>query len=203
MRFYLLYAIIQKTFTQKAIFHEKHGILFERIPETKLEISLGSNPIQVSVFYETPMNGKRVASYVANCDKGGEIATAITTYAQEAKEELARELQMDIGLSFEQSDEEVTGKNVGHSEHKARAVDEESYESFSGSDYNSYESDLEGLEQFDEYDQAHVAPTSEGVTTTLRPLNLINAPYSHLKDCLLYTSPSPRDGLLSRMPSSA
>ena len=25
--------------------------------------------------------------------------------------------------------------------------------------------------------------------------------YSH--DCLLYTSPSPRDGLLSRMPSSA
>ena len=25
----------------------------------------------------------------------------------------------------------------------------------------------------------------------------------HLKGCLLYTSPSPRDGLLSRMPSSA
>ena len=25
----------------------------------------------------------------------------------------------------------------------------------------------------------------------------------HLRDCLLYTSPSPRDGLLSRMPSSA
>ena len=25
----------------------------------------------------------------------------------------------------------------------------------------------------------------------------------HLEDCLLYTSPSPRDGLLSRMPSSA
>ena len=25
----------------------------------------------------------------------------------------------------------------------------------------------------------------------------------HYKDCLLYTSPSPRDGLLSRMPSSA
>ena len=25
----------------------------------------------------------------------------------------------------------------------------------------------------------------------------------HPKDCLLYTSPSPRDGLLSRMPSSA
>ena len=26
---------------------------------------------------------------------------------------------------------------------------------------------------------------------------------SNFKDCLLYTSPSPRDGLLSRMPSSA
>ena len=27
--------------------------------------------------------------------------------------------------------------------------------------------------------------------------------YKARKDCLLYTSPSPRDGLLSRMPSSA
>ena len=27
--------------------------------------------------------------------------------------------------------------------------------------------------------------------------------YIYYKDCLLYTSPSPRDGLLSRMPSSA
>ena len=27
--------------------------------------------------------------------------------------------------------------------------------------------------------------------------------YYNTKDCLLYTSPSPRDGLLSRMPSSA
>ena len=32
-----------------------------------------------------------------------------------------------------------------------------------------------------------------------------NCPTAHDKDsrCLLYTSPSPRDGLLSRMPSSA
>ena len=30
--------------------------------------------------------------------------------------------------------------------------------------------------------------------------SLFNAPFQH---CLLYTSPSPRDGLLSRMPSSA
>ena len=27
--------------------------------------------------------------------------------------------------------------------------------------------------------------------------------FGEYKDCLLYTSPSPRDGLLSRMPSSA
>ena len=27
--------------------------------------------------------------------------------------------------------------------------------------------------------------------------------YAHSRGCLLYTSPSPRDGLLSRMPSSA
>ena len=27
--------------------------------------------------------------------------------------------------------------------------------------------------------------------------------YQKFKNCLLYTSPSPRDGLLSRMPSSA
>ena len=30
-----------------------------------------------------------------------------------------------------------------------------------------------------------------------------NAEYAANRDCLLYTSPSPRDGLLSRMPSSA
>ena len=36
------------------------------------------------------------------------------------------------------------------------------------------------------------------------PIKLIaNALGSPPKDCLLYTSPSPRDGLLSRMPSSA
>ena len=35
--------------------------------------------------------------------------------------------------------------------------------------------------------------------------NTLCAPlaYSRSKGCLLYTSPSPRDGLLSRMPSSA
>ena len=33
--------------------------------------------------------------------------------------------------------------------------------------------------------------------------NEINIQYTHCKDCLLYTSPSPRDATLSRMPSSA
>ena len=32
---------------------------------------------------------------------------------------------------------------------------------------------------------------------------LIGTWNAHLNNCLLYTSPSPRDGLLSRMPSSA
>ena len=31
----------------------------------------------------------------------------------------------------------------------------------------------------------------------------MDAQKARIKDCLLYTSPSPRDGLLSRMPSSA
>ena len=34
-------------------------------------------------------------------------------------------------------------------------------------------------------------------------LVLSNSPFSFDLPCLLYTSPSPRDGLLSRMPSSA
>ena len=45
--------------------------------------------------------------------------------------------------------------------------------------------------------------------TTLDPSNPLilknnqNSKFKGFKDCLLYTSPSPRDGLLSRMPSSA
>ena len=31
----------------------------------------------------------------------------------------------------------------------------------------------------------------------------VNADFDEVLGCLLYTSPSPRDGLLSRMPSSA
>ena len=57
----------------------------------------------------------------------------------------------------------------------------------------------------------------EGTTSTLRFLPdsdenntffwveraMIKLPFPGIKGCLLYTSPSPRDGLLSRMPSSA
>ena len=43
---------------------------------------------------------------------------------------------------------------------------------------------------------------------TVKLFNIPNYDYSYIcdgvdVDCLLYTSPSPRDGLLSRMPSSA
>ena len=53
----------------------------------------------------------------------------------------------------------------------------------------------------------HIGPSEEDQSKMLKKLN-----YKSLDDlidntvpepCLLYTSPSPRDGLLSRMPSSA
>ena len=43
--------------------------------------------------------------------------------------------------------------------------------------------------------------THESLKDSLRDGSQVNA--IRLKTCLLYTSPSPRDGLLSRMPSSA
>ena len=58
-----------------------------------------------------------------------------------------------------------------------------------------------------------LGPSGCGKTTTLRMIAGLELPTSgeiYLGDeevgmlsCLLYTSPSPRDGLLSRMPSSA
>ena len=48
----------------------------------------------------------------------------------------------------------------------------------------------EDMDQFVEFIQRNRPSYKEGETTAY-------------KDCLLYTSPSPRDGLLSRMPSSA
>ena len=41
--------------------------------------------------------------------------------------------------------------------------------------------------------------STEETKTVIKPQSFLE----RLRDCLLYTSPSPRDGLLSRMPSSA
>ena len=43
----------------------------------------------------------------------------------------------------------------------------------------------------------------ELVAEDIGPLTDLNGAVTDLSGCLLYTSPSPRDGLLSRMPSSA
>ena len=53
-----------------------------------------------------------------------------------------------------------------------------------------------------------LGPSGSGKTTCLMMLAGFETPtngqiYLDNKVCLLYTSPSPRDGLLSRMPSSA
>ena len=59
-----------------------------------------------------------------------------------------------------------------------------------------------------------IGPSGSGKTTVLRVLmtlekinggviNLDGEPLTHMNDCLLYTSPSPRDLSTSRMPSSA
>ena len=59
-----------------------------------------------------------------------------------------------------------------------------------------------------------LGPSGSGKTTLLNCLSALDSPtsgdYTFLgnevprnNSCLLYTSPSPRDGLLSRMPSSA
>ena len=46
-----------------------------------------------------------------------------------------------------------------------------------------------------------VAAACEGAVRGINSIAL--SQYGGNNDCLLYTSPSPRDGLLSRMPSSA
>ena len=43
----------------------------------------------------------------------------------------------------------------------------------------------------------------ERLTATLKIAGVQQGSNGHIPSCLLYTSPSPRDGLLSRMPSSA
>ena len=48
-----------------------------------------------------------------------------------------------------------------------------------------------------------VIPTSDHFFATLNSAVFTDGSFVYIPDCLLYTSPSPRDGLLSRMPSSA
>ena len=50
--------------------------------------------------------------------------------------------------------------------------------------------------------QKEISDQSIKIGKELDILGLMNIQFA-VKDCLLYTSPSPRDGLLSRMPSSA
>ena len=45
--------------------------------------------------------------------------------------------------------------------------------------------------------------TAEATATGEAPVDAWSTFLGEVQDCLLYTSPSPRDGLLSRMPSSA
>ena len=64
-------------------------------------------------------------------------------------------------------------------------------------------------EQKDQDEQVREAPTTNGDvedparSTSAQVLPRIAESVVPVEVCLLYTSPSPRDGLLSRMPSSA
>ena len=52
-------------------------------------------------------------------------------------------------------------------------------------------------------DLVHEEASQLAKATNLSPYDSLISKYDMDYDCLLYTSPSPRDGLLSRMPSSA
>ena len=57
----------------------------------------------------------------------------------------------------------------------------------------------------DEYKRAHVLPLGHQIFHIFNscPFEKVKVVILGQDPCLLYTSPSPRDGLLSRMPSSA
>ena len=66
---------------------------------------------------------------------------------------------------------------------------------------DEYEKEF-GLSDYSEVEKAVFSYISSNANVTITSIK--NDPYfSKYSLCLLYTSPSPRDGLLSRMPSSA
>ena len=76
------------------------------------------------------------------------------------------------------------------------------YSCSTGTDYftdiKSFNSFIGGIS----YDKSTISDGSP-VTKEIHGFSTSSAPYNVMYNCLLYTSPSPRDGLLSRMPSSA
>ena len=67
---------------------------------------------------------------------------------------------------------------------------------------------LKGQAQYEDYSSIDKAPEERERGITINTAHVEyetdNRHYAHVDcPCLLYTSPSPRDGLLSRMPSSA
>ena len=66
------------------------------------------------------------------------------------------------------------------------------------------ESNRGSLSVLDQTDDTKKGTTWDYATQwSFHPLETISFIYPYYYGCLLYTSPSPRDGLLSRMPSSA
>ena len=56
---------------------------------------------------------------------------------------------------------------------------------------------------FTKWTEAYAIPNQEAITIARKLVDQMFCCFSLPEHCLLYTSPSPRDGLLSRMPSSA
>ena len=62
---------------------------------------------------------------------------------------------------------------------------------------------LNELKMNDEEERVDAEEENEKVSVTEETTLTVTVPQAEYILCLLYTSPSPRDGLLSRMPSSA
>ena len=75
--------------------------------------------------------------------------------------------------------------------------------------YPGYSDVIQGPWLMDQMKEQSKAVGTEMIEDHIKEINLKEKPFKAIGDsgqeytCLLYTSPSPRDGLLSRMPSSA